>query len=96
MTKHTPGPWHHNVGPQYPIYAGDAPRHVFIAVTCNGETGTTQDERRANMRLIASAPDLLSDLRDLLAALLAEEPEGFALSCAVGRARAFLETLRDI
>jgi hypothetical protein len=62
-TTHTPGPWH--------VYQpkGRAPEirapHVFIARVDDGET-VSHEEGHANARLIASAPELLEALHELL------------------------------
>ena len=75
MTKHTPGPWmvesdgkedatvtaftavHHN-----PVYICRVYGEGVLA-----RAGDSTEERAANARLIASAPDLLVTLRELLA-----------------------------
>lgn len=73
-TRHTPGPWRINgslitsqaamalqVAIVYPPKVGNAPRDI--------------DERDANARLIAAAPDLLDALRLLLDGLQTYAPE---------------------
>lgn len=65
-TQHTPGPWEYRESiPQEPtvIARNNACR---VAETCE-MPGQDVDERRANARLIASAPELLSALQDLVA-----------------------------
>lgn len=61
-TNHTPGPWH--INGEYHIYAktaqGALPVRVAQAVPLrNGNS----DERGANARLIAAAPELLEALK---------------------------------
>ena len=64
--KHTPGPWVHVRfggivgGPFYKYANGEAQSQVASATV--GE-GISPEEREANARLIAAAPDLLEALR---------------------------------
>ncbi len=66
--RHTPGPW------QYHIGRGSSPRlHIQTAagyqIASTPEIGDyvpEADARKANARLIASAPDLLAALREML------------------------------
>lgn len=60
--SHTPGPWKRNVNSHSPIYAGEPPKHVFVAVAM-ADSDITDRERNANCNLIASAPDLLAALK---------------------------------
>lgn len=55
---HTPGPWHENDGFIY----GDNPPLIVCDPHCDV---ADHDEREANARLIASAPDLLEAVIDL-------------------------------
>jgi hypothetical protein len=68
MIGHTPGPWH--TDDPYFIYVWGADQQMVADLpTCDEETylarmrgvgrGATEDEQRANARLIAAAPDLL-------------------------------------
>lgn len=67
MTGHTLGPWRANLHPTQRqagrtygfIHAGAV---VPIAAVTLGVAGMSQDEGRANARLIASAPELLAAL----------------------------------
>ncbi len=61
MSAHTPGPWVANLTPDGDKIAicGDG---LVVART----TGVTE-EKQANARLIAAAPDLLQVLQDMLA-----------------------------
>ena len=63
MIEHTKGPWYRNINAKYPVYAGEAPNHVHIASILKG---APDDEREANLRLIAAAPELLEALEILL------------------------------
>ncbi len=66
-TTHTPGPWKvlHHTAPQH-----DGDRAVYAPgnkLICEMNGGPNDDsETLANARLIASAPDLLDSLRDIL------------------------------
>lgn len=62
MTSHTPGPWYRNINAKYPVFAGEAPKHVHIASILKG---APESEREANLRLIAAAPELLAALEQL-------------------------------
>lgn len=59
-TAHTPGPWSVNIPPhKFPIYAKHATnRFCYVAVTPRDD-GISDEEKNANARLIAAAPDLL-------------------------------------
>lgn len=73
---HTPGPWFIKEGPAYgldvrlKVEAGaDAKRKYGMVICERGVTKLDTDidaENRANMRLIAAAPDLLEALRELV------------------------------
>lgn len=65
MSKHTPGPW--KVDAMGNVWSADTKvcemsEHPVIASGCYREK--TDDEHRANARLIAAAPELLEALRD--------------------------------
>lgn len=64
-TKHTPGPWKtpgHDIPIVHVYGAGRFPAIVayYPALVHAGGAGTTPDERVANARLIAAAPELLA------------------------------------
>lgn len=62
MPKFTPAPWGRNIKPvsKYPvIYAGKAPRHVYVASIAR-ESGISEDEAEANADLIVAAPHLFA------------------------------------
>ena len=70
--KHTPGPWHWYVRPDYtqghPVYAIDMPHPTkpgmrYIACLVDGFSA---EEMEANARLIAQAPALVEVLQDLV------------------------------
>lgn len=72
MSKHTPGPWMVDTnfrGEQF-VQAGNTEDGIqpFGSCSCCGEYiyGYNQEEREANARLIAAAPDLLEALKSLL------------------------------
>lgn len=63
MSKHTPGPWHY--GGIENVYAYHQGPHGFlhsrvVALVPAAELEGGEDERRANARLIAAAPELLA------------------------------------
>ena len=63
MTKHTPGPWKtSNMAPGI-VYAETGGRRDELVCTAYRRDN---DEHKANAALIASAPDLLAALRNLL------------------------------
>lgn len=71
-TKHTPGPWNDTTIKAIPSkpctkhnYIGGPSNQWIAATLCCG--ATTYEERNANSRLIAAAPELLSALRTLIA-----------------------------
>ena len=65
--KHTPGPWHWNG--QFNVTVGSGAswiaRTIGLATGDGTDTEREPNEARANAALIASAPDLLSALREL-------------------------------
>ena len=65
-TKHTPGPWHSAQDRTLPIEiftsTGDGDTEERIAVICGGNSAKAD----ANALLIATAPELLSDLKDMI------------------------------
>jgi hypothetical protein len=62
MTKHTPGPW--EVRDRF--YIGRPGRMSLAEVKCGDVPANATDEHEANARLMASSPDLLAELRNLL------------------------------
>ncbi|MGL4296937.1 MAG: hypothetical protein ACRCTG_14590 [Aestuariivirga sp.] len=63
-TKHTPGPWHVHGAPS--TYQHEQPRdivsgHSLIATACM--LNNMRGETLANARLIAAAPDMVSEIR---------------------------------
>lgn len=62
-TQHTPGPWHARVHSTYShIWGPDGTKRGCIgSVNLHGDT--SREEREANARLIAAAPELLEALR---------------------------------
>ncbi|HEV8639415.1 MAG TPA: hypothetical protein VG370_34840 [Chloroflexota bacterium] len=104
MAAHTPGPWHFEPDRFDRIYGGEVIKagepgiQAFpVAVVCDFNRYDRDDERTANARLIAAAPDLLAALRALLA--VDDEPCRFdhhgycqahhvSAPCIVGQARA--------
>ena len=68
MTKHTPGPWWPKPQDDQVIY--ETPdREGWTVVAEAGYTRTTEEERFANLLLIAAAPDLLAACEAALATL---------------------------
>jgi hypothetical protein len=69
-TGHTPGPWHvtPNGGEVRPeaIYAKTEHGEIILATTW---IGVPEPQRKANVRLIAAAPDLLAALKDCVESL---------------------------
>ncbi|KAA0089313.1 hypothetical protein CIW54_07550 [Paraburkholderia sp. T12-10] len=70
-TKHTPGPWHIQIREsrampgmiiQDGVYGPDGEQ-----IRVHGMTLTASDEAKANARLIAAAPDMLTALETVLA-----------------------------
>jgi len=90
--SHTPGPWEIVDGE---VYAASAHRYIAEHRGIDG-VNVTEEQREANLRLIAAAPDLLAVVRDLVTAAEAttdESPGGFieALSELGPRARGALD-----
>lgn len=56
---HTPGPWR-----IVSLFAVENSKQVLVA-DCHTHSGATDDEREANARLIATAPELLQALEGL-------------------------------
>jgi len=89
-TTHTPGPWAVGI---------DDPEKVFqdgsgVATMSGGRR--SEQERRANARLIASAPELLEALNDLLIDVFAaEENEYGERVCAVCQRPDYLDCNPD-
>ena len=77
MTEHTPGPWQHLNGDL--IGATVRERTAIIADCCtdSGPQGTqvAPDQRDANARLIAAAPDLLAALEEMLQSVTCHGPD---------------------
>lgn len=77
MSNHTPGPWHY--GGIENVYAYHQGPHGFlhsrvVALVPAAELEGGEDERRANARLIAAAPETAAErdrLREVNAELLA-------------------------
>lgn len=59
-TKHTPGPWEQTFGCNIVTPTGQA------VTTVHAMGRTTPEEREANARLIAAAPDMLTALKACL------------------------------
>lgn len=63
--QHTPGPWHRNVPPAHKYVTVWAGRNTHVAKIVTVGIGVSECE--ANINLIASAPELLAALQELLA-----------------------------
>jgi len=63
MNKHTPGPW--SVDDPHQIWAESAGEYVAITRVEDWET-IPREQAEANARLIATAPDLLEALNELI------------------------------
>lgn len=63
-TKHTPGPWHVGMRPGPMIYGPKGEQVADLSADL-----LMVEERQANLRLIAAAPDLLEALTDALGML---------------------------
>ena len=75
MSKHTPGPWFANSGGQVWSDRLNRPANALADVySCTANERGQDEERNANARLIAAAPEMLEALR---AALPGLESEGF-------------------
>ena len=67
MSAYTKGPWHRNVSNRFPICAGDAPNHKFVALVLGGRWDEASlEEAEGNMNLVAAAPELLEALKDII------------------------------
>ena len=88
MSKHTPGPWHVRTfdGSQWSIDAvGDLP--IAQAQQLRPvRFDPKQNERTANARLIAAAPELLEALQDLLDTGFTGGPQGKRARAAIAKA----------
>lgn len=60
MSKHTPGPW--TIGPRDSIWAGEVWVANVMAINCHPKN----EEREANLNLIAAAPLLLKEIEKLV------------------------------
>jgi hypothetical protein len=61
MTQHTPGPW--KVVDESIVTSDD--NHCIAVIESDGGYEVVRPQRRANAKLIAAAPDLLTALEDL-------------------------------
>lgn len=89
-TEHTPGPWYFNPrnDPRQPQIASETTGHSIAVVYDH----TTDDEKRANARLIAAAPDLLEAAEALLEAIgddfrVVDMAEVMAMHAAISKAK---------
>lgn len=82
MSKHTPGPWHRNIraNGHYPVVFAGRNQHVATATQ-----QTDPAETEANIDLIATAPELLQALRELIEAATHHQADAAA---ALAQARA--------
>lgn len=62
--SHTPGPWHVGVKTYHAGRDVYGPKGESVAIT--DDVMTNIDEAKANARLIAAAPDLLGELRNIV------------------------------
>ena len=93
MSKYTPGPWKcgQYLGHSFWVVhtdVGDRGRGMDIV---EGVAGLTPEQRLANARLIAAAPDLLLELDnclDLLVTCFPDSPDNSRIGVAVTKARA--------
>jgi len=85
MTKHTPAPWKFkDTGASAKIISADGGTIATIIVTSKG----TPEEKKANARLIAAAPELLEAAQKALddcVDLIGTEA-GYALEAAIAKA----------
>jgi hypothetical protein len=67
--RHTPGPWQVPSFAPWQVNSKDALPGTFVIASCHEDrhTGRTREERNANARLIAAAPDLLEAAKNALA-----------------------------
>jgi len=89
--QHTPGPWH--VTGDYVRNENDGLVGEALNLWANVKTPT--DERKANARLIAAAPDLLAALLDFVAASEAIASGDTSMNLPWGTARAAIAKARD-
>lgn len=75
-TKHTPGPWYISDHSELYIVQKDEEGPEEYAI-CKMHTAWGEEERKANSKLIASAPDLLQALIDASVTLKAFLPSAF-------------------
>lgn len=68
-SKHTPGPWKTKIsGGERDVFSvKDIHGHVLARVSGYAISAITPEQRRANARLIAAAPDLLEALKKVVA-----------------------------
>jgi len=101
MTRHTPGPWFVFKGDSETdrpgINSEDPSFSIVVYGTDDddaGVNGRTVEERDANARLLAAAPDLLAALRDLInefggsVSVSPESPRAIAARAALAKAEA--------
>lgn len=82
QSKHTPGPWNVDgdatvYGPRFSIANDKEQIGRFEVADCKGY----KQEREANARLIAAAPDLLLALERLVHPMADDEDVSFARDC---------------
>jgi hypothetical protein len=81
MNKHTPAPWHVGIGNGEGSIFSDSGRTrledggTTLYPICSYNRGWNADEDAANARLIASAPDLLETLRELIVQIYEDVPD---------------------
>jgi hypothetical protein len=82
QSKHTPGPWNVDgdatvYGPRFSIANDKEQIGIFEVADCKGY----KQEREANARLIAAAPDLLLALERLVHPMADDEDLSYARDC---------------
>lgn len=87
MTKQHLTGWRLSAGNEHRVY--DANGNRICDVPCGGMTGRTFDEAADVARLIASAPDMLKALDDLINSFEKHRPKAYwdAARAAVAKAR---------
>jgi hypothetical protein len=85
-TQHTPGPWFLN-GP-WNIYADRTAQQMRGKCVAQIVKQGNTEEREANARLIAAAPELLAALESLVSDAYLSLPNGNASTKAIDYARA--------
>lgn len=79
IVSHTPGPWRvEDVGidDSIAIMSGPAAEYRWLATASpDPSRGIDWDQTQANARLIAAAPELLRELKELMALVAAEYPQ---------------------